>query len=73
MGKQLELLFENEAERQVTVSIDAPIEPVDANAVKNAMEQVIATNALTSSGGDVVGIRGARIVERHVEIIELPS
>lgn len=72
MSKTLELLFENEEGRQVTVALDDPIEPVDANAVANSMTAIINGNTLISSGGDIVSIRGARVVERYVNVIELP-
>ncbi|WP_017728275.1 DUF2922 domain-containing protein [Halalkalibacterium ligniniphilum] len=72
MSKQLELLFENEDGRQVTISLESPIEPVDPIAVKNVMDNMLSTNAFTTAGGDFVSIRGARIVERNVEEIELP-
>lgn len=72
MSKQLELLFENEAGRQVTISLDNPLEPVDSAAIFDAMTGIVEGNALSSSGGDVIAIRGARLVERHVEDIDLP-
>ncbi|KGA96811.1 hypothetical protein AJ85_20965 [Alkalihalobacillus alcalophilus ATCC 27647 = CGMCC 1.3604] len=72
MSKKLELLFENEAERQVTVSVDNPTEPVNPEAIYEAMLEMISTNVLTSTGGDITAIRGARLVDRQVETIELP-
>lgn len=72
MSKTLELLFENEEGRQVTVSVDQPIEPVDAAAVANSMAVILNGNTLLSSGGDLVAIRGARVVERNINVIELP-
>ncbi len=72
MSKTLELLFENEEGRQVTVSVDQPIEPVDADAVASSMQSIVNGNSLISSGGDIVSIRGARVVERYVNVIELP-
>jgi len=72
VSKQLELLFENETGRQVTISLDNPLEPVDSDAIIEAMTAIVEGNVLFSSGGDVVAIRGARLVERNVEDIELP-
>lgn len=72
MSKKLELLFDNTEGRLVTIALDDPIEPVDGNAVQTAMATIINEAALTSSGGDVVAIRGARLVERTVTEIALP-
>ncbi|MBP2257735.1 DUF2922 domain-containing protein [Virgibacillus alimentarius] len=69
--KKLELKFENEDGKTVTYSLDKPVEPVDPEAVKSAMDEVIAQNAFTSSGGDLIAKHSARIVERNVEEIDL--
>ncbi|GAB4073140.1 DUF2922 domain-containing protein [Barrientosiimonas marina] len=69
--KKLELKFYNEDDRTVTYSLEKPVEPADPQAIKAAMEEIIAQNAFTSSGGDVVAIKQARIVERNVEDIKL--
>ncbi|QKY70401.1 DUF2922 domain-containing protein [Lentibacillus sp. CBA3610] len=70
--KKLELKFLNEDGKTVTYSLEKPVEPADPEAIKAAMEEIINQNAFTSSGGDVVSIKEARIVERTVEEIELP-
>ncbi|KMK76027.1 DUF2922 domain-containing protein [Alkalihalobacillus pseudalcaliphilus] len=72
MSKKLELLFENEEEKQVTISVDYPIEPVEPQTVYEAMLSMISSGAVSSTGGDIVAIRGARLVDRQVENIELP-
>ncbi|WP_164667749.1 DUF2922 domain-containing protein [Virgibacillus doumboii] len=69
--KKLELKFLNEEGKTVTYSLEKPIEPVDSVAVKAAMDEIIAQNAFSSSGGDVVSIKGARVVERNVQEVEL--
>ncbi len=63
--------FENVEGKIVTYSIDHPVEPANSVDVNTAMEQVIAQNAFTSSGGDLVAKKSARIVERVVEEIDL--
>ncbi|MGM8366169.1 DUF2922 domain-containing protein [Virgibacillus sp. W0181] len=70
--KKLELKFENEDGKTVTYSLEKPIEPVDAAAVKAAMNEIITQDAFTSTGGDLVAIKSARVVERTVEDIDLP-
>jgi len=69
--KKLELKFENEDGKTVTYSLEKPIEPVEPEAVKAAMDEIITQNAFTSSGGDLVAKKSARVVDRTVEEIEL--
>ncbi|WP_096272572.1 DUF2922 domain-containing protein [Paucisalibacillus globulus] len=69
--KTLELKFENADGKIVTYSLEKPIEPVDPAAVAAAMDTIIAENAFTSSGGNLVAKKSARVVERNVEDIEL--
>ncbi|WP_077329210.1 DUF2922 domain-containing protein [Virgibacillus siamensis] len=69
--KKLELKFLNVEGKTVTYSLDKPNEPVDPAAVKAAMDEIINQNAFATSGGDIVSIKGARVVERNVQDIEL--
>jgi uncharacterized protein YggL (DUF469 family) len=71
MSKKLELRFENYEGKTVTYSLNNPIEPVDAEAVNAAMDEIIEQDTFTSSGGDLVGKKGARLVERTVEDIDI--
>lgn len=71
MAKQIDLQFLNEEDRTVTMSLADPVEPVDVEAVNAAMDTILGENAITSSGGDLVSKKGARIVERTVTEIEL--
>lgn len=69
--KKLELKFTNLDGKTVTYSLDQPVEPVDTEAVNAAMDEIIAQNAFTSSGGDIVAKKSARVVDRSVEEIDL--
>ncbi|WP_100407638.1 DUF2922 domain-containing protein [Bacillus solitudinis] len=71
MSKKLDLIFENELGRSVTLSLDNPVYPADPTAINAAMDVVIAQNAFTSLGGNLIIKKGARIVDRTVEDIEL--
>lgn len=71
MEKKLEMLFENELGKTVTISLDNPVEPVNPVAVVNAMNTIINENAFTSSGGNLIKKRSARIVGRVVEQIDI--
>ncbi|MFC4558199.1 DUF2922 domain-containing protein [Virgibacillus kekensis] len=69
--KKLELKFLNADGKLVTYSLEQPVEPVDPATVKSAMNTIIAQNAFTSSGGDLVSVKSARVVERNVVDIDL--
>lgn len=69
--KKLELQFFNEDGKTVTYSLEKPIEPVDPVEVSSVMDEIIDQNAFTSTGGDLTAKKGARIVDRTVEEIEL--
>ncbi|KGX86902.1 DUF2922 domain-containing protein [Pontibacillus litoralis] len=71
MSKKLELKFYNEENGTVTLSLDDPIEPVDAVAVKQVMDEVLKQDCFFSSGGNLIAKKQARIVERNVTEIEL--
>ncbi|MFA9559515.1 DUF2922 domain-containing protein [Evansella sp. AB-rgal1] len=71
MNKRLELLFTNEGGKNVTISLDAPKEPVSVEAVSEVMNLIIANNVFTSHNGALVQKRGARVVDRSVQQIEI--
>ncbi|MFC4024723.1 DUF2922 domain-containing protein [Oceanobacillus longus] len=69
--KKLEMKFTNQDGKIVTYSLDKPIEPVNVASVHAAMDEIISQNAFTSTGGDLIEKKSARLVERIVEDIEL--
>ncbi|MFZ4454556.1 DUF2922 domain-containing protein [Salibacterium aidingense] len=69
MSKRIELRFSNEEGRNVTVSLDSPVEPADPQAVETAMDAILNEDAFFSSGGSIVEKRDARIVERTVDTV----
>jgi Protein of unknown function (DUF2922) len=71
MARTLELQFTTDLGRVARLTVDNPIEPVDPAAVKLAMENIVASNAFFSSYGDLVGVSGARVVERNVTEYEI--
>lgn len=71
MARTLELIFGNMEGRTVRLTLESPIEPVDPQQISQVMDQIIDKNVFDSSGGDLVEKRGACIVERSVEVIEL--
>ncbi|WP_078543533.1 DUF2922 domain-containing protein [Litchfieldia alkalitelluris] len=67
MAKTLEMSFSTVDGKTAKMSIDNPIEPVDVVALAAAMDAIVAANVFITSGGDLVGKLGARVIERNVE------
>ena len=65
MNQQLQMVFRTAGGRRVTLSLDDPLETLDATTVQNAMNTIVAKNIFTSSTGDLVGVIEARIVSRE--------
>ena len=71
MNQQLQMVFRTAGGRRVTLSLDDPMETLDATTVQNAMNTIVAKNIFTSSTGDLVGVIEARIVSREtVQLFE---
>lgn len=66
MAKTLELQFNTEFGKVARLTLDNPKEPVDEAAVKQAMEQIIASEVFTTANGKYVSINGARVVDRNI-------
>ncbi|MGM0843690.1 MAG: DUF2922 domain-containing protein [Bacillota bacterium] len=71
MAKALELQFLTQFGKTARVSIDAPVEPVDTDQVKQVMDTLIATNVIQSNSGALVAAEGARVIERNVTEYEV--
>lgn len=69
--KKLNLVFQNEAGKSVTLSLNDPAEPVNPVAVKDAMNEIITRNVFTSIGGSLTKIKSARISDNSATAIEL--
>jgi hypothetical protein len=73
MAKTLELQFSTQFGKEAKLTLNDPIEPIDPAAVKTVMETIIADNVFQSSSGALVGIKGARVVERNVTEYEIET
>lgn len=71
MAKTLELTFETSNGKSSKISLESPIEPVNSEQVLTVMQSIIAANALTSTNGELVAVKGIRLVERNVTDYEL--
>ena len=71
MSKTLELVFVNAAGSKVTLRVTEPREDLQAAEVKNVMDEIVAQDIFTSTGGSLVGVAGARVVSRDIAELEL--
>jgi hypothetical protein len=71
MAKTLELQFGTTMGGTARITVDFPLEPVEQATVRAAMENIISANIFTSPSGNLVSIKGARLVEREVTDIEI--
>lgn len=71
MAKTLELQFKTDSGAQTNITLDAPKEPIDPFAIRQAMEEVIAADVFLNSKGKLVEIKGARVIERTVTEYEI--
>lgn len=71
MTKRLELLFIDEGGKNVTISVDDPKEPINALQLTEAMDEILLHNAFVSAQGYLVQKRGARVVDRKVETVDI--
>lgn len=71
MSKTLEMIFVNTAGDKVTLRVVDPRDTITENEVRTVMDQVVAKDIFTSSGGSLTGIAGARIVTRDVAELDI--
>jgi hypothetical protein len=71
MAKTLELQFATEMGGTARISVDNPKEPIELATVKDSMNQIIAAGIFFSPTGNLVSVKGARVVERKVTDYEI--
>jgi hypothetical protein len=71
MAKTLELQFATEMGGTARITIDNPKEPIDTATVKASMNQIIAAGVFFSPTGNLVSVKGVRVVERNVTDYEI--
>lgn len=72
MAKTLELTFTAELGGEVKISVRNPKESLTPTQIKVAMEQMIQAGIFKSTKGSLVGVAGARYVDRTTEDVVLP-
>jgi len=65
----LQMRFVTQAGSRVTISLDNPKDTLTEAEVTTAMDQIIAANIFTASGGDLVSKDSAQITDRTVNVI----
>lgn len=71
MAKTLELLFVTEIGKTGRLSLDNPKEPINPAQVKQAMEEIISSQAFFTANGYLTSVSGARVIERNVTDYEI--
>ena len=71
MAKKLELIFKNEADKTVKITVDNVIDDLNPIDVKTAMESIIAKNVFISKGGGFTSISGAKVVDTTIQELDL--
>lgn len=59
----LRMVFLNQLNKQVTISLNNPKETLTAAEVQGVMDSVITKNLFTSTGGDLVSKVSARVID----------
>ena len=65
----LELNFRNEKGKNSKMTLDNPRSNLSADEVRNVMEDIIAVNIFTTSGGDFKEVDSAKVITK--DVIEL--
>ncbi len=64
--KTLELYFQTAEGKSAKISVPDPKEPVDALAVQQAMDLIVAKNIFLFATGEIAAKANARVVERTI-------
>ncbi len=73
MSKTLRMIFQNEANRSVAISVPEPVEPVDEAILSACMDKIVDSNMFETTGGDITGKVRAEVVERTVDTVWEPA
>ncbi|OMP67881.1 DUF2922 domain-containing protein [Domibacillus epiphyticus] len=66
MAKTLQLQFNTSEGGSASVTIDAPLEPVNAVTVQQAMDAIIASGVFISTTGSFISANKASLIDREV-------
>ena len=66
MAKTLQLQFTTAGGGTSSITIDAPLEPVNAAAVQQAMDAIIASDVFIATTGSFTAVKSASLIDREV-------
>ena len=69
MALTLQMIFRNEENRNVTISVPDALDTVDGTTVGNVMAEIVSRNIFSSSGGDLLDRVRAQLVSRTVDTL----
>lgn len=69
--KRLEMTFKSQKDTKSRISIDNPRTDLNEVEVKAAMENIIAKNLFSTTGGDLTTVAGARVITTDIQELEL--
>ena len=69
MALTLQMVFRNEENRNVSISVPDALATIDGETVGNVMAEIISRNVFSSSGGDLVERVRAQLVSRTVDTL----
>lgn len=73
MAQVLELQFEVSSGRNLTISVDAPKPDLSVGQVYSVMQTIMQQDVFQVEGSGIIGLKGARIVERNVSNFDIPA
>jgi len=69
LSETLQMIFANEEERNVTISVADPQPELGIEEVEPVMDSIIARNVFKSSGGELTAKVRAQVVTRTVDTV----
>jgi hypothetical protein len=67
MAKTLQMVFQNQIGKNVSISIPEVREDVTESEIKTLMQLIISKNIFESVGGDLITVMEASLVKREVQ------
>ncbi len=66
MDKNLELIFKNTAGKSARISVQDPKDDLTTEEVQALMDNIVAKNVFETTGGNLVEVVGARLIQKEV-------
>ncbi|WIF96121.1 DUF2922 domain-containing protein [Caminicella sporogenes] len=66
MTSKLEMIFLNQSDKKSKIVVDSPKSDITEHEIKTVMQMIIDKNIFNTTGGDLVAINSARIIETDV-------